>query len=427
MSCFNVITAIPLLATALSAASDITVEGDGLELIAEYRLSGDVIERYDVSENEMVALAGKFPFKSFYYGLSRVKSYFVIFDDNGLPVSYKWADSSNGVRERIQPLGDEGDYIKSTNFVHALYLIKEIYDNDDNLLSSIEEPGPPIATESGELIAFLRPTEFSYRGPAKVYRRNGDFVTECDFPVGGNIVSFDKDKDWFIASDPFDFNTITSLYSGTKIINENGDLAFTLNPGVAEMVHSSSMNKFLYGSDRYICQIGEICTYNVKGHFKWYERPKENHVNALEVYDGEGNPLWSYEWAGEGFIDASGSKILVSDDESAIGLYLYNLRKLLIFDLETGALDKEIGVFWDGTPKYNDAFISNDSETIAVRCPDRKAGLDRYIVIFRDGSYSYISTPRPDEYTLLRCEVSADGKYLLAAAEDGINLYKVTR
>jgi hypothetical protein len=430
MSCVNVITVVALLATALPAASEITVEGDGLELIAEYELSGDVIERNDVRKEEIAALAGNFPFKLFYYyGLSRDKSYFVVFDDSGIPVSFKYADNSDNEWERITPLGDEGDYVKSTNFIHDQYLLQEIYDKDDNLITSIEEFGSPVITKSGSLTAFKRRLDLDVYLPPRIYRSNGDFVAECDFPVNGkNIVPFDKDKDWFIASDPFviDIDKYPNAERGTKIINENGELAFTLNPDVAGMVLSSSSNKFLYGSDEYICQIGEICTLIVEGNREWYERP-DNHVNVLEVYDGGGNPLWSYEWVGEGFADAFGSKILVSDDESVIGLYLYNLGKLLIFNLETGAIDKEIGVFWDGTPNYNDAFISNDSETIAVRCADRKAGLDRYIVIFRDGSYSYISTPRPDDYTLLRCEVSADGKYMLLAVEDGINLYKVTR
>lgn len=416
---------IPLTLAAIAAASDITVEGDELGLIAEYKLCGDVIERNDINKDEMAALAGDFPFEMFYYGLSGVNSYIVIFDDNGASVSYKRADSSSEVRERIQPLGDEGDYIKSTGFIHGQYLVKEIYDKDDNLLSSIEEPGTPIVTKSGGLIAFLRPTEFSHRGPAKVYRRNGDFVKECDFPVGGNIVSFDKGKDWFITSDPFDFNTITSLYSGTKIVNEKGDLAFTLNPGVAEMVHSSSMNKFLYGSDRYICQIGEICTHNVKGHFKWYERPRENHVNALEVYDGEGNPLWSYEWAGGGFGDASGSKLFVSDDESLIVLYLRTMKKVLLFDLETGVLKREIEVFWQGDMGF-EAYISNDGKVVIIGSFDRTNYAIRYVVIYADDSYAYIDIPFSGS-DFPTCKMSPDGGFILAGTGDNVNLYKVTR
>lgn len=419
------ISVVLLTATPITGASDITVEGDGLELIAEYRLSGDAIERYDVRENEMAALAGDFPFKLFYYGLSRVKSYFVIFDDNGLPASYKSVDSSNGVRERIKPLGNEGDYIKSTEFIHALYLVKEIYDKDDNLLSSIEEPGAPVVTKSGELIAFLRPTEFSHCGPARVYRRNGDFVTECDFPVGGNIVSFDKDKDWFIASDRSHINTgkYPNAARGTKIINENGDLVVTLNPDVAGMVPSSN-NKFLYGSDKYICQLGEICPLKVEGNDEWYERPK-NHVNVLEVYDGEGNRLWSYEWPGKGLGDASRSAIFVSDDESLIALYLHTLKRLLIFDLETGALDKEIGVFWDGNIEY-EAYISNDGAVIMVRRKDYINNTNRYIVIFPDDSCKYIDIPFSG-LNFPMCKMNPDGKFILAGTEDRINLYKVTR
>ncbi len=419
------IVVVLLTAFVITAASDITVEGDGLELIAEYELSGDVIKRNDVRKEEIPTLAGNFPFKLFYYGLSRVKSYFVIFDDNGLPASYKCIDSSNGVPERIKPLGNEGDYIKSTEFIHALYLVKEIYDKDDNLLSSIEEPGAPVVTKSGELIAFLKPTEFSHCGPARVYRRNGDFVTECDFPVGGNIVSFDKDKDWFIASDPFNLHTIKYPDTGTKIINENGDLAFTLNPGVAEMIRSSSMNKFLYGSDKYICQIGEVCSVKVKGKLKYYKRPKENHVNALEVYDGEGNRLWSYEWPGKGLGDASRSAIFVSDDESLISLYMHSVKKLLVFDLETGIIKREIEAPFESNIAY-EAFISNDGGVIMVRHKKYIKNTDRYIIIFSDDSYNYVNIPFSDS-NFPTCKMSPDGKFILAGTEDRINLYKVTR
>jgi hypothetical protein len=421
----TITTIVLLTQPAVTAAPDMTVEGDGLELIAEYDLTGDTAERTVVDEAEMAKLEGKFPFKTFYYGLSGDKSYFVIFDDNGLTISYKLADSSNEVPERIQPLGDEGDYIKSTNFVHARYLLKEIYDKDDNLLSAIEEPGTPTVTESGKLIAFLRPTEFSHCGPAKVYRRNGDFVTECGFPVGGNIVPFDKNKDWFIASDPFNDHTITYSDTGTKVIDENGDLAFTLNPGVAEMVRSSSMNKFLYGSDKYICQIGEISALKIKGNLKYYKRPEEKHVNKLEVYDGEGNPLWSYEWIGEGFGDAFGSKIFVSDDESLIGLYMHSVKKLLVFDLETGFLEREIGVFWEGDVGF-EAYISNDGGVILIGFEDRINNTNGYVVIYPDDSYSRVNIPFSDS-DFPTYKMNPDGKFILAGTEDRLNLYKVTQ
>ncbi len=437
--------------TPTVSASDLIVEGDGLELIAEYKITDDGYETVYRDEELASAInldsdSTPFILEGKTHGPDRSPDVLVYFDEN-LGVKHT-VTGDPGEHCKLHPIGYNGAYVKETSYYHsgedAGFRFKEVYGVDGSLVSTIASRGwvAPYRTTEKFIIANLGYYNDKCYG-LKVYNGQGDLLgyIDDDYPLGMTIGPFDRDNDWFIAADRLNINKDAIMEKGvergTKVFNEYGELEFTLNPntvcwpGVANV-----RGNVFYGSGNYICQVG-ISAYIVKEEFTKEQishmeqdrialesyRFLDRNETILEVYDGSGNELWSYllpgpelEWY-----------LAVSDNERYLSLVMGNNNQSLVFDMLTGKAVYEINDMFEVNRAIYFGDVSNDGSVAIIVSEffdNNRKGIFE-LSVYQEGIETSSITSNYDDSGPISSFITPDGEYLVAGVPSTVCVYKI--
>jgi hypothetical protein len=423
--------------TVCPSASEITVDGDGLELIAEYELEGDKHESRVINEQEIEALSGSFPFKMFYstrdYYLDNTIIYF---DENG-DVSKTLSDGDEPF-EGLFPVGNEGYYIRAFRTPISLEgwsFIYELYDKNDNKIISTPSSGELVISPSSEFFvidaeglwdeAYRRSREKRDWTKWLIYDTSGSIIGEIYEPTGNHgIETFENGIGKLIAGDVayFEYEDYPEgVQRGTKIFDISGNLLFTLNDNTfVDMMRSNYNSKFLLGSESYICQLGFKSALHTRetepGRIIEVYDYSIAYNNTLEVYNVSGDMIWSYNLPTGG---SHGGSIFISNNEEYLCLVVQSENKIYVFETANGALVSEID-YPGGNPRRG-SFISDDGRFIVLGL--EKNGTN--IVIIEDDNLECtisLTYPRGDwEVTGI-----GDNYYILVGDHEDVSLYGIS-
>lgn len=416
------------------SASDLTVEGDGLELIAEYDLKGGKTEPKFVNEYEGDKLKGQYPFAVFYNTMDyRPDNLIIFFDRDGNII--KILEDRESAYEGLFPLGHEGYYIRAFRGPISLegwsYTYR-LYDPDDNLITEIPDSDDIRVSPSGDFFVLRSERYYSAKdrgvgetnGITKlgIYNYSGSLIGEIYTPTGSGLETSVKGRT-VIATDPGVIKTseYPNLERGTRVFDSSGDLLLTLNKGVCpEVMRGGISSRFLLGHENYICQIGqktELITQAVAGEV--YEiYPKNMNNNTLEVYNVSGDLLWDYDInAGFGY---EGS-LFISDNGEFLCLFIKSEFKIIVFQTESGRITREISLHDIGTVR-RDCFISNDGSIMLV---DIANEYNNEIVLYNANDIISTITLPEEGPGKLSGFLSPDGNYILIGTIENVYLFYV--
>jgi hypothetical protein len=419
-----------LAAAAVSNASDITVEGDGLEPIAEYDLTGDTIGRTVINEAEMAELEGAFPFSVVRLdGKDVENTKLVYFDEDGN--IEKCIRDEYPLFGTLYPIGNEGYYVTTEPGPFTLDSDSKVfvlYRPDGDLICRIPGWSVPAVPQSNDIFAInntrLRGDKIYIEGKRldeipyfATYDLSGNLFGESFIPIGVSLAAFDKDADSFIALDPgsVDVAKYPDVPRGTRIFDKYCNLLFTLNDNTyVESIRNNDYNKCLYGSNNYICQIGNeasLKTYREGKYALEYYEPDRNE-DRLEVYGGDGDFLWAYKFPRCG---SSNGTLFLSDNEEFLCLVIRSELNIKVFETSTGEIVRELG-FPSGNPMY-ESYISDDGSLIALKTVSK--GAVHNIAVFRGDDIVSSFTA-----TSLTADITPDGRYLLIGNNNQVILFK---
>jgi hypothetical protein len=430
------------------SASELIVEGDGLELITEYKITDDGYE--EVYRNEEL-LKGEIlnddltPFVL--KGLSDGTEPFdvLIYLGNRFEIKTIIRGETDEAC-RFYPVGNEGIYIKDTGFymgpLSSGFKIKRIYSLDKGLLFDIDSEGSIQVFPSGE------------RFITREYRfRSNEYSDIYAYDVRDGLVyalsearprvyeAIDKDKDWSLFNDTSerDWYRGQEMIEGTWVIDEKGHCKFQLNAGSYCLKnYSAGRGKATYGSDNYICQIANLpenATVDEKG------STTVSYDTFLEVYSGRGNLLWDYELPNS----CNVGRIFLSDNEEYLCLLLGRNEKLVVFKTAFGErvyelTDLFLGQLMEGGMISDDGNVimvfshyvskwrssSEDSESIMrefkLMVEAFKKPFNISIIKNRNVVGSVSALP---EAGLINGFITPDGEYLIAGVPSTVCVYKI--
>jgi hypothetical protein len=432
----KVIMIVSLLTTVLTTASGITVEGDGLELIAEYSFTGDIAERTVINEAEMAYLAGNFPFKDVVInGQIENPNSVLSFDPDGNIIRWNRIEGE-GRDNDTELIGTEGSYVVNKDISigegYDGFKTKEVYDNSGRLLSTVKRRGEVIPSNRSDIYA-IGDFDFvhqmcSYLGFYDIY---GNEIGKVDIPVGSCFSAFDKGKDWFIIADSISINRedYPGLNRGTRIFDSSGDLKHTLNPNIyaGKPGGLGLRGRVFYGSDGYIIQIGVPCVYKeyeVKSVLTMEACIYDLLIHIIEVYDGNATMIWDKELPKED----NESYLFVSDNENYVGVYSGITDLLTVFVLSNGdilyekRLDDIVGWFTAGD-------ISEDGNTVIIftEIPPPlevfEEGITYKAYVIEDGYINHTFSLKSNNDRLVG-DLSSDGRYILIGNSNQVKLFK---
>ncbi len=430
MNVYTILMMAIFLTPLFTAAEDaITVEGDGLELVREYRIEGDRVEL--IYENTVLGneinLRGDLGLMPLVLEVESSGVKKVIYLNRSLEVKYVSSDIE-GITEVYPLIGAK--FLVNTGFggncSDTFYQGKKLYSLEDDNTTEIGEEGFVNVLNSKENVIFYQAWDHiagTVRS-IKNYNIDGNIKTIYekaeDDPAlfGGYIETFEEDKDWFFISCPFIINTdfYPNERLATKVYDTFGNYIFSLREGSFVKTLPSFNRNVYYGSDSYICQIctrGEVI--REEGSLSISFRGKK----YLEVYDGIGNEIWSYETE-DGM---SRPEIFVSDSEEYIALISAPLGMINVFSLPTGEKRYDIADAFEVNDKYlSDGYISPDGTDIIANLYEHENGNTNYrLYIFNNGSRSSIL------YSSKKvCDFSVYGnRYLVFGIGEYLHIYKL--
>jgi hypothetical protein len=200
-----------------------------------------------------------------------------------------------------------------------------------------------------------------------------------------------------------------------------GRLLFTLNDNIfLDPLRDNYKREFLYGSDKYICHIGTYC--NLVNLTSGDNIERYDHFGTknlvVEVYDGEGLPLWYYKIDGVG---ANEGSIFISDNEDFLCLLIKSKAKVIVFETRSGEIVNEVHFPPSFKAIFGD-FVSNNGLYITLSpAPGRT-------VVFAGNDIIVDTLPwqkaGPFE-GMLHTVLAPDGDYLIVGGPDEIHLYKI--
>jgi hypothetical protein len=412
-----------------ASASDLTVEGDGLELVTEYKITDDGYEtvyRDEESFKEDILNDDLTPFvlRDKLFG-SDVLVYF----DDALDIVA--VINGRGEQREFFPLGNNGLYIENGSFFFNMetagFKEKKVYNLEGDLLATVPSRGAWVKTfPSGEMFVISRSDWIS--GALDAYDVQGNHLYEMNFdenyPIGEAFGHFNKDKDWLLVADRWflDREKHPDVRRGTRVFDEKGNLQFTLNPDVF-CLHSGAnvRGNVLYGSDTYIIQIASLADLtSTEGSSSERYVTNEYDQDILEVYDGKGQLLWDYLIPGR----SSDTHFFLSENEEFIVLFVRSKKDIVVFETDSGReLHRASNILGKGW--IYDGYISNDGSTVAVSIFSDDPVDDLYTISIFDNNRkigSIISTP---EYGRLNGFTTHDGEYLVAGIPSTVCVYKI--
>jgi|GEM_PF-1865587 len=400
------------------SASDLTVEGDGLELVAEYAIIGDgyeTVHRDETLFNEDILNDDLTPFVLTGHFSDGATPFDVLLY---LGKRFEIEEVIRGEVDevcRFRPLGNEGVYVKNTGFYANIetagFARKEVYSLEDGLLFDIDSEGSIRAFPSGERFMISTYRGYGDSGCLKVYDISGDLLYTADFAGGPS--SFDTDKDWsFVTNtDTMRWYVHPELHEGTAVFDEEGRLRFELNPDVyCGEVSYTGLNSTLYGSDTYICQYG-ISAEEIES-YEDGTRYVVKTSNILEVYDRGGNLIWDCRFSDSGH----GGRIYLSENEEYLCLLQRLDEKLLVFETASGERVYESTGLFPGQ-LIEGGTVSDDGNVLLIFSSLPTDSMTVYKKGKETGSISGKNN--------LNGFITPDGKYLVAGVPSTVYVYKI--
>ncbi|MCP4231213.1 MAG: hypothetical protein GY771_13830 [bacterium] len=421
-------------ASALAYESPIAVEGDGLELVREYRIEGDqyelVYEDEELAEGTLDDTNDRtlFPFRD----IERVwqedkmvkkRPHKVLVFDSTLSINKLTVDSDTWI-SNFRAFGNTGLYGYKKHPVGDYWGSLSwywVYDIEDGFLFKVEGDNVEIIYEDNGSSIITGP-EYAIRGTRMdIFDTNGESIIGLDIPsdttvpyFNGSITAYVKDKPWFLVRNFFDPQEKyeTDVDVGTVILDYLGNEKFRLNPDITALRW--------YGSGSYICQLGR--------EYKPGSRKKYGNY-ILEVYDGSGGLLWDKEIATK----IADFDFLVSDNEEYLCL-ITNFKKstpsifsnragISAYELATGKL-----VYDNDNIQMNERrllVISNDGRTVLLHSDYDEFG-NGGIYILKDGGVSAIIHPSKRPHRI-DAQITPDGNYLIVGVPSSAKVFRIKK
>jgi hypothetical protein len=417
----RVFVAVLFVAVFISSvtASDLTVEGDGLELVAEYSITDDGYETVYRDEEllkEDILNDDLTPFVLKGRGCSTEPFDVLLYLGKRFEIEEVIRGEADEVC-RFRPLGNKGVYVKNTGFYANIetagFARKEVYSLEDGLLFDIDSEGSIRAFPSGERFMISTYRGYGDSSCLKVYDISGDLLYTADFAGGPS--SFDTDKDWWFVTntDTMRWYGYPELHEGTAVFDEEGELRFKLNPDVYwGEVSYSGLNSTLYGSDTYICQYG-ISAEEIES-YEGGNRYVVKTSNILEVYDRGGNLIWDCRFSDSGH----GGRIYLSENEEYLCLLQRLDEKLLVFETASGERVYESTGLFPGQ-LIEGGTVSDDGNVLLIfsSLPTDS------ITVYKNGKET--GSISGEKNLILNGFITPDGEYLVAGVPSTICVYKI--